>query len=1626
MNLIAQSSEEHPSPPSTPSDDQDYIIQENSGEEEPCPIGPPTLFQYIDQRAQELLRELREECPKLKMGDEPRPLKDYTIPTFTNHPSCIVLPPCVHAFSIMPSTLQLLPAFDGGFTGDPFRHIKLFNEVCSTVQLNGIDEDNLRLRLFPFSLKDKAKDWLYKIPAASINSWDNMKAAFLKKYFPPSKSNALRNLLMTFQEFPSELFHESWERFKDMEQNCPNHGVKKWLLLSTFYNGSSQDTKRRIDNACQGSFMEKNEIEAESVLDSLAESSQLYDNQSDRRPVKEANVILKDQHRRGGMYEMDSPNTQMQIELKRIEANMNKKLDLILNTQGNREQLQPMSSKMVEQVCLICENDQHETMLCPRGGALQVDMEQCNQVGFQPRPRNDPYSNTYNPGWRNHPNFGWGGNQNRDQGFGNREQGQGFQRSSGGYQGASSSNYNNQGANNQFQRAPYQPPPQPQPIVPPQESLKKPSVEDMLMNFFVENKGTQAKQDEKINVLHQSMSKLEIQMGQLAQELSQRKQGVFPSQVENNPRHEAKAITTLRSGRQVENNVYMPKNEEVVTPREPPGFEKREKGKARELSHGEVILGFNDGEEEALNDKMNAFDKPLGLRVALEEEVQEEALKNEFNVKVGTHDKEGSTSTPTERPFKRGITFNPPMKIVQEKEISLPYPQFQRKEVLKQKNEKVKKEFLDLFRKVEINIPLLDAIKTIPTYAKFLKELCTHKRKFEKDEKVCLSEEVSAVLQRKLPPKLKDPGSFTVPCKIGKTFFDKALMDLGASINLMPYSIYESLGIGEIRPIAISLQMADRSVVYPRGVVENVLVKVQDLILPADFIILDMEEAPLHEKELPIILGRAFMATAGTKIDVKEGLMTMTVHDTTIAFRIFDAMSKPSNAYDCFRIDVLDGIDKMVEKTFIENASQDPLETCLHHNGIEFIEEATREAELTLEALRPCTPHLQPKVEVPLANSTPLLPSIKYPPTLDMKPLPSHLKYAFIGENHKLPVIISSCLSALQEQKLLRMLDEHKEAIGWTIADIKGISPSMCMHKILLEDDMKPRRDPQRRLNPPMQEVVRKEVMKLLDVGVIYPISDSKWVSPVQVVPKKSGITVVANDKGELVPQRVANGWRVCIDYRKLNNATRNDHFPLPFIDQMLERLAGHEYYCFLDGYSGYNQIPIAPEDQDKTTFTCPYGTFAYRRMPFGLCNAPATFQRCMISIFSDMVERFIEVFMDDFSVFGDSFDQCLHHLALVLQRCEDCNLVLNWEKCHFMVNEGIVLGHVVSARGMEVDKAKVELISKLPPPHNVKAIRSFLGHAGFYRRYMKDFSKISKPLCDLLAKEAPFVFDEHCLKAFETIKVMLTQAPIMIAPDWSLPFELMCDASDYAMGAVLAQKKEKVLRAIYYASRTLNDAQINYTTTEKELLAIIFALEKFRSYLLGTKVVVHTDHSALKYLLSKKEAKPRLIRWILLLQEFDIEIKDKPGKENQVADHLSRLVEGGDDSSIPLKDTFPDEQLFNINVKKLPWFASLVNYHASEGKYIPSELDYQGRKRFLKEARHYLWDDPYLFKFGKDQMLRRCIAQEEVPSILSHCHTLACGGHFGGKKTAFKVLSCGFYWPTLFKDAHAYVSACD
>ncbi|XP_016490141.1 uncharacterized protein LOC107809947 [Nicotiana tabacum] len=528
--------------------------------------------------------------------------------------------------------------------------------------------------------------------------------------------------------------------------------------------------------------------------------------------------------------------------------------------------------------------------------------------------------------------------------------------------------------------------------------------------------------------------------------------------------------------------------------------------------------------------------------------------------------------------------------------VPLPFPQ-------KLKREKLDKQFstfLEILKHLYINIPFTDALNQIPAYAKFLKEILSSNRKLEEVSVFKFTEKFSAILQNKLPQKLGDPSSFTIHCTLGGAHFEKALCDSGASINLMPFSIFRKLELSEMKDIVVSLQLADQK----------------------------------------------------------------------------------------------------------------------------------------------------------------------------------------------------------QERKLIEVLREHKRALGWTIADIKEISPAIFTHRILMEDNYKTIVQPHRRLNPTMQEVVKKEVVKLLAAGIIYLIYVSPW-------------------------------------------------------------------------------IPIAPEDQEKTTFTCPQA----------------------------MTEKFLEIFMDDFILFGKTFEDCLYHLTLVLKICEETNLVLSWEKYHFMVTEEFVLGHKITVNGIKVDKDKIDLITGLPPPTTIK---------------------------------------DDCKKAFEILKKQLNNAPIVVSPDWSQPFEIMCDASDLEVGEPLEQTRDKIFRPIYYASRTLNEARKNYATTEKDLLAVVFAFDKFRSYLIGTKVTVFTDHGDLKYLLANKDPRPRLLRWILLLQEFDLEIKDRRGLENQVDDHLSCL-ENPPTETTYIKEEFPDEHVYTIATvtNHTPWFDDIANYLV--GGWIPKDFSYEQRKKLKK-----------------------------------------------------------------------------
>ncbi|XP_069143311.1 uncharacterized protein [Solanum lycopersicum] len=392
---------------------------------------------------------------------------------------------------------------------------------------------------------------------------------------------------------------------------------------------------------------------------------------------------------------------------------------------------------------------------------------------------------------------------------------------------------------------------------------------------------------------------------------------------------------------------------------------------------------------------------------------------------------------------------------------------------------------------------------------------------------------------------------------------------------------------------------------------------------------------------------------------------------------------------------------------------------------------------------------------------------------------------------------------------LVEVLKRFKRSIGWTIVDIIGISPGICSYEIQLISYHKPSIEHQRRLNPPMQDVVEKEIIKWLDVRVIYPIVDSSWVCPVQCVPKKEGMKVVPTKKNDLVPMRLVTRWRVCMDNWKLNSWTKKDHFPMPFMDQMLHRLARKGWYCFLDGYSGYNQISIAPEDQEKTTFTCPYGTFAFKRIPFGLYNAPATFHRCMMSIFSDMVEDTIEVLMNDFSVVGDSFDRCLSHLV----------------------------------------------------------------------------------------------------EAFAELKEKLVSTRIIISPDWIKPFEVMCDVNGVALGVA----------------------------------------------------------------------------------EID--------------------------------DTFPDEHVLASSRDMIPWFTNFANYLASD--IVPSYLSFHLRKKFMYNVKKFFWDEPYSYRSCADGLILRCVPKVQMLSVLEACLSLPMGGHHSGIWTAYKILECEYYCPTIHQDAHEFSKAC-
>ncbi|KAH9753491.1 hypothetical protein KPL71_015087 [Citrus sinensis] len=666
-----------------------------------------------------------------------RTLRELAEPDFNQQPLCIQYVDLEVNFELKSGLIHLLPKFHGFAGEDPHKHLKEFHVVCSSTRPQGVTEEQITLRAFPFSLDGLAKDWLYYLPPGSITTWNGLKKQFLEKYFPASRAANIRKDICGIRQLPGETLNEYWERFKQLCASCPQHQISDQLLIQYFYEGLSLMDRSMIDAASRGVLVNKTPTQARELISNMAANAQQFGSRQDliSRKVNEVNISSVEQR------------------LDKLTSLMEKFVV------GNVQHMK---------TCGICYNMGHSTDMCP---TLQEEpVEQANAVGGFP-----------------------GMPQRRPSGF------------------------------------PQQYPPR-QPVPPQSNSKSSISLEEIVKSLVTNTQQFQQATTTSIQNLDNQMSQLVTTVNRLESQVL----GRLPSQSEVNPKQNVSAVI-LRSGKKLQ---------------EP--SKKVTKHVEDELEKNELMPQSQDVEP----------------------------------------------------------TRAKPLPIV----IPLPFPS----RFAKSKKEGQEKDILETFRKVEVNIPLLDAIKQIPRYAKVLKELCTSKRKLRGDEKVHMGENVSTVLQKKLPPKCKDPGMFTIPCKIGSVRIEKTLLDLGASINVMPRSIYSSLNVGPLKETGVIIQLADRSNAYPDGVLEDVLVQVNELVFPADFYVLDMEEDNSSNFVL-ILLGRPFLKTARTKMDVHKGTLTMEFDGEVIEFNMNDAMKYPSEEHSVFSVDV---INPIVQEVFYKKKTK--------------------------------------------------------------------------------------------------------------------------------------------------------------------------------------------------------------------------------------------------------------------------------------------------------------------------------------------------------------------------------------------------------------------------------------------------------------------------------------------------------------------------------------------------------------------------------------------------------------------------------------------------------------------------------------------------------------------------------
>ncbi|MCO5559818.1 hypothetical protein L7F22_013422 [Adiantum nelumboides] len=677
-----------------------------------------------------------------------------------------------------------------------------------------------------------------------------------------------------------------------------------------------------------------------------------------------------------------------------------------------------------------------------------------------------------------------------------------------------------------------------------------------------------------------------------------------------------------------------------------------------------------------------------------------------------------------------------------------------------------------------------------------------------------------------------------VECLIHQLVIPHTIVDGGSGVNVLSYSTFTKLGLSFNGVPVTGLRMGDHRSVLAEGFIQGLPVTVAGHTVDIDCYVLRLSPGP---GQYQLLLGRPWIWQTDCVIDIPRGRLLLGRGSSRMVLPAYpSSVASPR---------VTSEIESDGDDDRSSTSSCTPSSYCIYPDSVEITIDTEEDSTL-------------------LAREE------------DTVPVP-------IKGDDKV-VLLGASLEPSLWDELISLCQEYHDIFAWDYTELKGFPPELVVHRIPLKPGALPVRQRQRRLPEHYREGVYMEIKKLLEAGLIFPVDNTEWVSPIVVVPKKN------------------KHLRICVDYKQLNKATIKDYYPLPFIDQILDSLAGREIYAFLDCFSRYNQMAIADEDKLKTTFTTIFGTYAYHVMPFGLCNAPSSYQRYKHDCFRDDLIDFLKIFMDDIGV-GTTRDAFVKSVHYVFQKCREKSIALNAKKCVFGVSYGILLGHLISSHGIAMDPKKVEALLAFPTPTTVCQVRGFLGAAKHYSRFIKDMAHLILPLNTLLRVEHKFHWGDSQQESFTSLKQAFTVAPIVKPPDVSKPFHLFFACSSSVISACIAQLYDKKMHPIAYYSRKLKDAETRYTWVERACLAIAESARKFRTYLSTQHSIIYVSKDSLRLMMNKLEPPERIMRWIVELQVFDHELKSKPPALQKLVDCLA------DVSSCVDEPLAPDPTLFRI-----------------------------------------------------------------------------------------------------------------